>query len=90
VSGPTFGERVADTEQRLLAWCRAAGHHITADGGVYEEIAALILDRSPGTLQNWRSNGGAGVPWYRSGRVRYRLRDLADYLERQRQDGSSW
>jgi len=72
------------TEQRLREWCEANGHHIAADGSVYETTAALLLDRAPNTLANWRSNGGAGVPYFRSGRtgrVRYRLADLANHID---------
>lgn len=89
MSFPSFDERVRETERRLLEWCRSSGRHVTADAAVYEEVAALLLDRSSGTLANWRALGGAGVAWYRAGRtgrVRYRLRDLAAYLERQRQE----
>ncbi len=55
---------------------------------MYEDAAAAILDRSAGTLRNWRSSGaGSALPFYRSGRtgrVRYRLTDLAELLEVQR------
>ncbi len=51
---------------------------------MYEDAAAAILDRSAGTLRNWRSSGaGSALPFYRSGRtgrVRYRLTDLAELL----------
>ena len=75
------------TVERLRRWCLDHGHLVTPDDCVRESVAALILDRSPGTVANWRANGGAAVPWFRSGRtgrVRYRLADLADYLEAQR------
>lgn len=81
--------RVAETAAALERWCRENGHIVLAGDRVFEDAAALILDRAPGTLANWRSNGGAVVPFYRSrgrGRVTYRLRDLARYLEQQRVD----
>lgn len=75
----------------LRAWCRENGHHVTADGSVYEGVAAEILDRSPGTLRNWRARGGGQLPYFRNGRtgrVRYRLSDLADVLDAGRFDES--
>jgi hypothetical protein len=79
-----------DPVGELRRWCQANGHHVTADGAVYEDAAAAILDRSAGTLRNWRSSGaGSALPFYRSGRtgrVRYRLTDLAELLEVQRRD----
>jgi hypothetical protein len=74
----------------LRRWCAAHGHHVTADGSVYEDVAAALLDRSPGTLRNWRSAGaGSMLPFTRhgrTGRVRYRLADLAELLEASRFD----
>jgi hypothetical protein len=75
------------TADDLRRWCLDNSHCVTPDDAVHEATAALILDRSPGTVANWRANGGASLPWFRSGRtgrVRYRLSDLADYLEAQR------
>lgn len=77
----------ADPVADLRAWCRAQGHTVLPDGSVYEDAAAVILDRSPGTLKNWRGRGGDQLPFYRhgrTGRIRYKLRDLADALEGQR------
>ena len=94
---PTCGQRLptdqaapADRVGQLRDWCVANGHHVGADDSVYEHVAALILDRSPGTLKNWRSSGaGSALPFYRhgrTGRVRYRLTDLAELLAVQRVD----
>lgn len=71
----------------LRAWCVANSHFVTVDDAVYESTAALILDRSPGTLKNWRS-AGCGPVWFgrRTARVRYRLQDLCDFLNSQRHD----
>jgi len=82
-----FQSRVSETATRLERWCREQGHFITADGAVYEETAALILDRKPGTLRNWRTDDAQVVPYYRSSRgarVRYRLADMAKVIEAQR------
>ena len=71
-----------DTAALLRQWCRENGHHITADDSVYEPTAAILLDRAPNTLSNWRANGGGSVPFMRpGGRIRYRITDLADYID---------
>ena len=72
----------SDRLAELRAWCATNGHHVTPDGSVYEEAAAAILDRAPGTLRNWRV-AGSPLPYFRhgrTGRVRYRLTDLAEML----------
>ena len=83
------GQRLPDAEPppdpvaQLRAWCADNGHHVTADGSVYEHVAAAILDRAPGTLRNWRA-AASPLPYVRhgrTGRVRYRLTDLAAMLE---------
>jgi hypothetical protein len=77
----------ADPVEQLRRWCRENGHVVLPDASVYEDTAARILDRSPGTLKNWRGRGGDQLPFYRhgrSGRIRYRLTDLADAIEEQR------
>ena len=87
-----FADRVEQTTAQLTAWCRAHNHHVCADASVYESTAALLLDRAPDTLCHWRADGGARVPFYRSGqsgRIRYRLTDLATFIEEQRQDGAT-
>jgi hypothetical protein len=46
-----------------------------------EAEAAKFLGSTPRTLQNWRATGG-GPQYIKSGRsVRYRLKDLIDYVE---------
>ena len=62
------------TADDLRLWCAEQSHAVTVDDAVYEPVAALILDRSPGTVANWRANGGAaarlrdrGYTWTRIG-----------------------
>ena len=88
---PTRASGSLSTVERLCAWCEDHGHVVWPDHSVYEPVAAVILGRKPGTLRNHRSQGRS-VPWYRSGRtgrVRYRLQDLADELDAQRRDSTS-
>lgn len=75
-----------DTLEQIRRWCEENGYLITADGAVYEDVAARLLDRAPGTLANWRT-AGTGPPYYRSGRtgrVRYRLTDIAAIIDASR------
>lgn len=74
----------SSTLELLRQWAIDHGHHVCADDSVYEDCAALLIDRQPNTLSNWRSNGGGNVPFRkngRTGRVRYRLADLAAYID---------
>lgn len=75
---------IDQTTAQLERACRERGQWVSHDGRVYDDVAAEILGRTVGTLANWRANGGAGVPFFRAGRrgrVTYRLRDLAAYIE---------
>jgi hypothetical protein len=77
-------ERIEETAALLERACLERGQWVSHDGRVYDDVAAEILGRSVGTLANWRANGGARVPFFRAGRrgrVTYRLRDLAEYIE---------
>ena len=82
-SCPHCGQPVPEeptTAATLLAWCEAAGHRVSADLAVDEETAAAILERSVNTLRNWRA-ANEGPPYRRRGLIRYRLADLAAYLD---------
>lgn len=87
---PTCGREVSeqpDTTVFLRARCVDNGHFICADDAVHEDVAATLIDRAEGTLSNWRANGIAAIPFYRhgkTGRVRYRLADLATFLDAQK------
>lgn len=54
-----------------------------------EEAALLLRLKNPKTLAVWRSTKRYPLPYIRLGRrsIRYRLRDLKEFLEKQRIDG---
>ncbi len=64
-------------------WCERHGKYVTADEAVFEDVAAEIMNRSAGTLSNWRASGNGPRPYRHgaTGRVRYRLRDIAQWLD---------
>jgi hypothetical protein len=77
---------MTEMQSRITQLERAArdlGFAVTVDGHVDERAAAALLNRSPGTLRNWRSQhrplmfrrlGGS------RGRVTYPLTELARFL----------
>ena len=73
----------------LMEAARAADMTITGDGRVSEADAAVLLGIEPDTLAKKRSEGKA-PPSYRlsvgAGRISYRLRDLAAWIEAQREN----
>lgn len=82
-------EAVEKCREILEAAASTAGVPITADGRVSESDAAVLLGVAPLTLRNWRLTT-APIPWHRiggpSGRVTYRLRDLAAHIEAAREN----
>ncbi len=70
----------------LRQWCERNAKYVCADDAVFEDVAAEIVQRSPGTLTNWRSQCSGPQPYRHgaTGRVRYRLRDLAAWLDSNR------
>ena len=59
------------------------------DGLVDEGVASDFLCQSPRTIQKWRVTG-FGPVFYKSGRsIRYRRRDLANWIESRRQRSTS-
>jgi hypothetical protein len=77
-------DRISACEVMLLGAAREAGAFVSGDGRVHEEVAAALLGCAAGTLANQR-RAGNGPPFYRvSGRPTYRLRDLAEVIERGR------
>jgi len=73
------------TVAELTAELVAREHHVTPDGRVLDKAAAMVLGVTEGTLRNWRSQG-KGPSHFRLGRIWYRLCDLIEYIERQRQE----
>jgi hypothetical protein len=87
-SCPCCGQPIADepkTAAQLREWCAENGHQVSADLAVSTEVAASICEVSPLTMRNWRSLN-IGPPHYRRGSVRYRLADLAAYLDSRRSE----
>ena len=82
--------RVEETERLLLAAVREGGRWISGDQRVSEETAAWLLGIAPGSLAN-RRHAGTAPPSYRpAGKVTYRLRDLAEFIEESRKEGEEW
>lgn len=71
--------------ERLAVLLRSAGHSVSLLGSVDSEAAAVVLDRAPGTLRNWRASG-FGPPYVRGSRVRYRLADLITWLQQHHEE----
>lgn len=65
-----------ELEQR----CRERGLLVAFDLTVCERTAAKIIGREQTTLRNWRSAGAQLRSRKVGGRVRYALRDLAEFL----------
>src|SRR4029450_6372250 len=77
---------VVDLVAQLERACRERDYWISADGRVSEFVAAQLLGRTSVTLRRWRVNG-APLPFYRNaGRITYRLREIAEFLESGRED----
>jgi hypothetical protein len=74
------------TVDELKAFCRDRGIIVHAGDRVDERTAAIILDREPGTLRNWRLQARP-LPYLRSGlgrgRAYYRLSDLCEFMSRE-------
>src|SRR4051812_37214185 len=59
---------------RLESWCEQRRYIVLADQSVRPEVAAILVARSPRTLQNWRDAGDTRLRWHRGGgTLRYRL-----------------
>ncbi|MFH7325897.1 helix-turn-helix domain-containing protein [Desulfurivibrio sp. C05AmB] len=78
---PICGHKEADATDRLRGWCRDRGLVVSFNDTVNEKVAAVILDRQPGTLRNWRCRGDGPPFSRRGGRAYYLLADLAEFME---------
>jgi len=85
---PCCGQELNEptTAALLVRWCNENGRIVSADGAVDEETAALICELSRATMTNRRALGQPPVYHRRAGRVRYRLVDLAAFLDSGRID----
>jgi len=84
-------ERIAKTEALMLQECQRRGVVLTADLRVGEAAAAELLGYSEGSLKNLRSTFGMGPAHYRrpapgGGRISYRIEDLAEWVEKAREE----
>lgn len=78
-------QRISATVTRLEAWCAEHGRWVSPDKRVREDVAAEILGMAPGTMRNRRAALAPVLPCYQvSGRVTYRLDDLAALVESSR------
>ncbi len=75
-----YAARCEATERLFLVAVREAGHWMSGDQRVTEETAAELLGIAPATLANKRHAGTAPV-YYNTGRITYRLSDLAEHIE---------
>ena len=76
-------DRISSTTRALESAASSAGMWISGDGRVTEADAAALLGLAPGTLANLR--GAEIAPThYRTGRVTYRIADLAHWIEAHR------
>lgn len=85
MSAETLDDRIAARHAALL-WRIAAERLPMLPGSdalplVTADVAAVLLDRSPRTLENWRT-AGTGPAFYRTQPPSYRVLDLARHLER--------
>lgn len=76
----TEEDRISATARALLDFVAEKDIWISGDGRVHEDVAAKLLGVAVGTLQNMRYEGTA-PPHYKHGRITYRVRDLAEYIE---------
>lgn len=84
-----FEAAVLDTVKVLLLSIEKNGIVMSADQRVSEADAARLIGLQPASLKNLRAEGGA-PPSYRvpvgGSRLSYRIFDLAQWIERRRED----
>ena len=78
----TIEQRAEATERLLVGSCQDWGIVLAGDRSVVEVDAERLLGYRPGTLRAQRTEGTCRIPRRQVGnRWRYRLSDLAQYLE---------
>lgn len=87
MSTDTIEQRAASTERLLADSCVEWGIVLAGDKSVLECDAERLLGYRPGTLRAQRVECVCRIPRRQIGnRWRYRLRDLAQYMEATYQD----
>ncbi len=74
-------QRIQQRFEEFREFCRLNNHVVLPGNRVREEVAALIIGISAGTLRNWRSNRKPGLRFCDRGRVTYELAFLAEFLD---------
>lgn len=72
---------------RIADALRRGGHAVSIGGFIDSDAVEAWTGIPERTLRNWRS-AGLGPVWFSLNGVRYRLHDLHEWLEVQRQAGS--
>lgn len=67
------------TAEYLRKICERDGHYVNVHGCVDADVAAALLDTTPGVLKTWRWRQ-CGPHWTRASRVMYALADLSNWL----------
>lgn len=72
--------QIIDEIARTLGYSTAA-----VPTQIDEGQTSIVLDVKPATLCNWRCTGRYNLPFVKAGRlVRYRTRDLAEWIAKRR------
>lgn len=76
-----YEQRVKDTEQLFYSEIENKRWPITPDGRVDDRVAAHLLGMATKTLSNYRTAGVGPIFYKNAGRIAYRVRHLAEYIE---------
>jgi hypothetical protein len=89
LNAESLADRIRATAAALEDAVRSAGISRSPDGRIASNDAARLLDLSPATMRNQRTQGRGPIP-YRfpvgTSRVSYRIADLAAWIEIARQE----
>ena len=85
--GPATADATQSEVDALVKTLRAeldrAGHFVSIAGLITPEVAAEIIGVKVGTLDKWRGLR-MGPRFVKVARIRYQLRDVAEYLVRKK------